>query len=315
MASRFRNTLELAKSSLAVMTAQPKLLVFPLLISGFTLAIAFFLLAPLVLIPTGHPFTSPAHWNALVQEVFHQSPAHAGHAHHQFGFSFSSNPLLTAYLAVFYFISMFCATFFNVAFYHEILAALRGGEVSLSRGLQAASRRWKPILMWTLFAGLVTWLITWLEQKFDFFGRIVLRLLGLAWSVAAVLVIPVLVTDEDTANPVEMLKRSAGVLNRAWGEGLLGYAGLSLLGGGLVWLGSLLFLGLAIGLAVMMQSVLIGIAGGVLWLAGVSTYSYLLHVAGQVFRGALYLYASEGLVTGSFTPEMFANAWKRRAQR
>lgn len=294
------------------MTAQPKLLIFPILISCFTMAIAFFLLAPIVFIPTGHPFASPAHWNALFHDVFKEAPAQAGNVHHHVSFSFSGNPLVTAYLAVFYFISMFCATFFNAAFYHEILAALRGDEVSLSRGLQAAARRWKPILMWTLFAGAVTWLITWLEQKFDFVGRLVLRLLGLAWSVAAVFVIPVLVTDEDTANPVEMLKRSANVLNRAWGEGLLGYVGLRTLGGALVFLASLLFLGLTIGLAVALQSVVIGVLGGVFWLAGICLYSYLLHVAGQVFRGALYLYASEGMVTGTFTPEMFAAAWKRK---
>jgi len=57
------------------------------------------------------------------------------------------------YLAFLYFVSMFFATFFNVAFYHEILVALAGQSVSIIRGLKFAGTKWKAVLMWALFAG------------------------------------------------------------------------------------------------------------------------------------------------------------------
>lgn len=57
--------------------------------------------------------------------------------------------------ALLYLVSMFLATFFNVAFFNEILAALSGQEVSIKRGFEAAFARVGAILMWSLLAGLV----------------------------------------------------------------------------------------------------------------------------------------------------------------
>ena len=67
----------------------------------------------------------------------------SGSGHHQ---HFSLSPIAGVYVAFLYFVSMFVATFFNVAFYNEILAALSGDQVSLSRGLKFACSRWKAIL-------------------------------------------------------------------------------------------------------------------------------------------------------------------------
>ena len=52
-----------------------------------------------------------------------------------------------------YFVSMFLATFFNVAFYSEIIAALNGRGVSFRRGLGVARSRLPSILAWSLLAG------------------------------------------------------------------------------------------------------------------------------------------------------------------
>jgi len=111
---------------------------------------------------------------------------------------------------------MFIATFFNVAFYHEILAALSGQAVSIGRGLKFASTRLRSILIWTLFAGLVGLLIKTIEERLALVGRIIGRFIGVAWSIAAVFVIPVIVREDQTANPVALLKRSAGILRRTW---------------------------------------------------------------------------------------------------
>lgn len=92
-------------------------------------------------------------------------------------------PGAMGYLAVMYIFSMIFATFFNVAFYHEILAALRGETVSIMDGLKFACTRWKAILLWSLFAGLVGLIIQQIEQRLSFVGRIIARFLGMAWSI------------------------------------------------------------------------------------------------------------------------------------
>ena len=119
--------------------------------------------------------------------------------------------------------------------------------------------------MWTLFAGLVGLLIKALEQRLELVGRIIARLLGLAWSVAAVFVIPVIVREEQGANPVAMLRKSAGILKRTWGEALIGYAGLTF-ANMLILFGSLLVLGVAVAASIALSNFWIMVPVVVLWL-------------------------------------------------
>ena len=208
-----------------------------------------------------------------------------------------------------YFISMFLATFFNVAFYNEILMALDGRGVSFRRGLNVAWQRVGAILAWSLLAGVVGWLIRSLQERLPFVGRIVTGLIGLVWSIAAVFAIPVIVQDATTRNPVQVLRRSASALKRTWGEGLIGYVGLSA-GNFLVVLASLLFLGVAGVLAYATKSVLLIVLAAILWVIGMVVLAYVMGVAGHVYRCALFKYATEGVIPEPYTQDMLDRAWK-----
>src|SRR6266436_5577142 len=238
----------LLKSSLSVIARNKLLLVFPITIFICTIVIMLFFLAPPVLRPTGYSYLSSDHWSAIGHSLFQKTADGAG-ARSQYGFT----PMAMAYLVFLYFLSMFIATFCNVAFYHEILAALTGQPVSIARGLKFAGTKIRPILMWTLFAGLVGLIIKTIEQRLSWVGRIIGRIIGLAWSVAAVFVIPVIVREEGNANPLAVLKKSAGVLKRTWGEALIGYAGLSI-ANTLVAFGSLIWLGGTIAISVVLHA-------------------------------------------------------------
>ena len=99
-----------------------------------------------------------AHWQAISHSLFANSPDANGQ---RAGFT----PGAMAYFAFLYFLAMFIATFCNVAFYHEILAALGGEKVSLGRGFKFACSRLSSILMWTLFAGLIGLLVQGNQEK------------------------------------------------------------------------------------------------------------------------------------------------------
>src|SRR5882672_8253508 len=223
--SKIQRSWLLLKSSLSIITRNKLLLVFPVVIFSLTVVIVLFFLAPAVLRPTGFSYTQPEHWRAISHSLFTQSESEdvAGHHGSLLGFT----PAAIAYLAFLYFVSMFFATFFNVAFYNEILAALSGQPVSIGRGLKFACTRWKAVLMWTLFAGLVGLIIKAIEQRLEIVGRFLARFIGLAWSIASVFVIPIIVREEQSANPLNLLKKSAGILKRTWGEALIGYVGLT----------------------------------------------------------------------------------------
>lgn len=302
--SKFQRSWRLFKSSLTIMTKNKQLLVFPIVVFFFTILIMLFFLAPVVLRPTGYAITTSQHWEAISHSLFtHTEDAHGRTV--QSGLT----PAAMGYLAFMYLVSMIFATFFNVAFYHEILAALRGEAVSIQGGLKFACTRWKAILMWSLFAGLVGLIIQQIEQRLSFVGRIFARLLGMAWSIASVFVIPSIVQDEQNTNPIQMLKNSASILKRTWGEALIGYVGMSLASGLILLASIVLLIGALVGSIVLNNYWLIGVVG-VLWVLAMFVLSYLTSVAGQIYKGALYLYAANGIVPEPYSQEMLDSAWK-----
>jgi hypothetical protein len=303
--SRFQRSWRLFKSSLFIIARNKQLLVFPIIIFFLTMMIILFFLAPAVLRPTGYSYASAQHWTAIGHSLFTQSPDAATGNNSRVGLT----PGAMVYLAFLYFVSMFFATFFNVAFYHEILAALGGQPVSIVRGLKFAGTKWKAVLMWALFAGLVGLIIRQLEQRLSFLGRIIARFIGIAWSIAAVFVIPIIVCEEQNANPVAMLKKSAGILKRTWGEALIGYVGLGMVSGLMLIVSMVFLFGALVGSIMLNNYWLLAIAG-VLWLVAMFALSYLTSLAGQIYKGALYLYASSGVVPEPYSQEMLDSAWK-----
>ena len=301
---RFQRSWLLFKSSVSIIARNKQLLVFPVVIFILTSAIILFFLAPPLLRPTGHPYASAEHWQAISHSLF----THSGTTGQE-GSGIVFTPGAIAYLVFMYFVAMFVATFFNVAFYHEILAALSGQPVSIGRGLKFAGTKWRAILMWTLFAGLVGLIIRIIEQRLELVGRIIARVIGIAWSVASVFVIPIIVRDEQGANPVNALRRSAGILKRTWGEALIGYVGLTF-ANMLVLIGSMVVLAGALFVSIALNNFWLVAIVGVGWLIAMFAWSYLTSVASQVYKGALYLYAADGVVAEPYNREMLDMAWK-----
>src|SRR5437867_2720227 len=161
---KFQRSWLLFKSSVSIIAGNKQLLVFPIVIFSLTVVIVLFFLAPVALRPTGHSYMNAEHWQVISHSLFTQSNDAAGRQSSQPAFT----PGAIAYLVFLYLVSMFFSTFFNVAFYNEILAALGGQPVSISRGLKFASTRLKAILMWSLFAGVVGLIIKAIEQRLDF---------------------------------------------------------------------------------------------------------------------------------------------------
>ena len=205
------------------MRRDKQLLLFPILTSACSFFIAILFLCPVAFQPTGHSYASAEHWTAVGNSIYSLDSSDRAaqgtsdtrnYRHDRYAAVQRVRPLAVAYFAVAYFVSMFIATFFNVAFYQQIMTALSGEPVSISAGLRFAATKWQSILMWTLFAGLVGYTIKALEERFGLIGRLVMRLVGTAWSIACVFVIPVIITSERSMNPVNVLKESALTLKR-----------------------------------------------------------------------------------------------------
>jgi uncharacterized membrane protein YeaQ/YmgE (transglycosylase-associated protein family) len=214
-------------------------------------------------------------------------------------------------LAVLYVVSMFVSTFFNVAFYHAILNAFRGGPVEVGESLKFASGKLPAIFMWSLMAGLVGLAIRKLEERAGFIGQIVIGLIGATWSVAATFAVPALVVTPEATNPIDILKISASAVRKAWGEDLAGFLGFQALNllvvmGSLGWLAVATFAGFSGWPRTAFSAV-------GLWMLTAFFVMYVMGVATDVFRGALFIYATEGSLPGGYTKEQIEAAWKKKS--
>jgi membrane-anchored glycerophosphoryl diester phosphodiesterase (GDPDase) len=140
-------------------------------------------------------------------------------------------------------------------------------------------------------------------------ANIVIGILGMAWSIVTIFVVPVLVYEG--LGPIEALKKSTQVIKKTWGESLIKVLGLGLI----QFLVFLLLLIASAGLTFVLTSafdeagLLIGISIGVLLLllAGL-----VFAVAGTVFNTALYMYANNHLVASGFSEEVVKGAFKQK---
>src|SRR5258708_39048047 len=100
--NKLQRSWSLFKSSLSIIARNKKLLAFPIVISVCTMAIILFFLAPPVLRPTSHPYTSAEHWQTIYHSLFTQTHV-AGQPDNQVALT----PAAGAYLVFIYFVSMF----------------------------------------------------------------------------------------------------------------------------------------------------------------------------------------------------------------
>lgn len=300
--TRFKRSWILFVRSLSVIQQNKTLLWFPLVSGAFTCLIVLFFVLPLAFWDTGHSFTESAHWRSLAEHFMVM-----GEQNDPTGLTL----LGLACGAVVYLTSIILATFFNVAFYNEILHALNDNPVSISRGLRVALSKLKAILMWSMLTGIVGITIKALEEKLGFVGRWIMKLIGIAWSVAAVFAIPVIIREDKSVNPLGFLKRSAIMLKQTWGESLIGFLGIRF-GTVVCLLGSLALFAMPLGIGLALRNVWLVIAAIALEFLCLVVITYLVNVASQVYRCALFIYASEGVVPGPYDQDMMDLAWKVR---
>ncbi len=323
--NKIQRSARLIKVTFTLLLRERRLLLFPLVASGLTLVAALFFLAPIAFYPTGHSIFTAAHWTALAGQVENRlgfPPDHSQHAQSITGSSIAArimvgHPAVAGFLVLAYFLSMFLATFSNVAFCHEIIQALNGNAVSLKRGYRVAAARWQAVLLWSLFAGLVGYLIRTLEDRVGFLGRIIMGFIGLAWSVSCTFILPALACDTETKNPLTLLRHSAGTLKRTWGELVVGFVGLELAFGIIFGLVFILFLvvpgfvwvfhssGRPVGHLLWIQA-----AGlGAVFLVGL-LLSWTGKMVNSVYRCALFIYATEDVIPGEFDKALLDSAWR-----
>jgi Family of unknown function (DUF6159) len=292
----------LISASLRALARHPRLLVFPFItfvcMLGSFAFMAWFCLTPDYFAATGHGWREFGHWQELARRVH----ADSGHWRMREG--------ARVWIAAQYLVFMFVATFVNVALTSQSLRALAGESVSVRAGFACALKRVRIILLWSLFAGLIGLILERLAAYCGWAGRLGLHLTGMTWSAASVFVIPMIIREENT-DPVTLLRKSSVLIRKTWGEGLVGFVGIGLVG----MLPLMAFVALVIwsrvGLRGLEHTDVNALFTGA-WIVGFAGLMWVSDFTRTFFRSALYVYASEGVVPEPFSTELMDGAWKVR---
>jgi hypothetical protein len=278
---KFARTWQLMGASWRMLKQDKRLIVFPM-ISGVALACVIALFAVPVFVAFG--------------------------AHAQPGESFQPSLQMYAAMFVFYFLDYFVIVFFNSALIACVLKQIAGERPTIGYGLAFAWQRLPQILGWALLTSSVGMLLRLLEEKVGFVGRLVVGLLGMAWSVTAFLVVPVLVAEG--SGPIESYKRSVEMLKRTWGEQIIGNVSFGLIFGLFGIVPAMIVFSLAIkagpGTMLMVAAIL------VIWLVALALVQSTLQTIYQV---AIYLYAANGEAPAGFDNQLVADAFREKSSK
>jgi hypothetical protein len=213
-------------------------------------------------------------------------------------------------LFVFYWLQYSIVIFFNTALIEVALDRFDGQEASLGDGLRRAFSQLPVIIAYALIAATVGLILRIIAERVGFVGKIVVGLIGFVWSVATALVVPVLAAED--VGPLEAIRRSVELIKKAWGEDIIGGAGIG------VVFGVLIFLAVLVGGFLVVIAFGAGnAAAGIVLLVGSVVVVSLLGLAQATLHGiysaALYRYANGDPAAGGIEPHLLEGAFQARA--
>jgi hypothetical protein len=204
------------------------------------------------------------------------------------------------YLPVFlmYVVTYAVGIFFQAAVVAGATERMRGGNPTVGSALAAAGRRIGPILMWAVVAATVGMALRAIQDRVAFVGKIIVGLVGTAWSLATFFVVPVLVLEDRSI--LESFTRSVGVFKKTWGETVAGGASL---GGAAIcaWVTLVAIVGLL--------AYVIGVMAVAVFAVGAIGLMIFFSALQGVYLASLYRYATEGLAPPGFDKALLDHAF------
>jgi Family of unknown function (DUF6159) len=282
MFERFERSWDLANACMGLLREDKSLLIFPLLSS-----IAMFLIVASFAVPL-YPLVTTMSKHGYVHSL--DSLAYVG-------------------LLVFYWIQFTIVTFFNTALVEVAMDRLDGGDATTGDGLSRAWARFPTILAYSAIAASVGTVLRLIGERVGFIGKLVLGMIGLVWTVATALVVPVLAAED--VGPLEAVQRSVELIKKSWGEDVIGSTGIALaffvVMAALAFCGGLLFLA-----AISIHSTTFAVLVLVILVVSLCTAALAQATLSGLYSASLYRYATGETRTGDIDPALLEGAFRTR---
>jgi uncharacterized protein DUF6159 len=199
----------------------------------------------------------------------------------------------------------FVTIYFNAAVIGTAMKRLRGEDARIADGLALARQHIGKIFVWALITATVGMILRQLQENAGILGRIVIGLVGIAWSVLTYFVVPVLLYEPVGVG--QSIKRSAQIFRERWGEQFIGNATIGL---------AVVIVGIPVVLAGALITAVLAPVGIALLVVSLGALIAIGAACSGVFNAALYRYATTGEASGAFSLEdMNASFRPRRKNR
>jgi hypothetical protein len=278
---KFSRSWELVKQSFAVLRSDKQLMLFPVLSAISCLFVT-------LLIGTGGTLL--------------MLPARAAALANGERFQPNQSPVFLLAMFMLYVANYFVIVFFNVALVGVANSRLMGGTWTFRDGIELAWARKGTILQWALVAATIGMILRTIEERMGLIGKLIMRIIGVAWTLACYFVVPVLAFEDLT--PIDAVKRSWKLFRDTWGEKVVGGFSFSLI--------SLLLMLPGIGLWIAFMAVggpLGAVVGFGVLILYILMLSVMMSAVQGVFNAALYRYACFKQVPPAFDQALVASAW------
>ncbi|MEM7333184.1 MAG: DUF6159 family protein [Chloroflexota bacterium] len=278
MFRRLSNSWELTKASWQVLQKDKELMIFPV--------IAFF--ASIIVMIT---FAVPSFLAGLFD-------ATVG----------SEIPIMGYIIGFLFYVCLYFVTIFsNSALIGAAMIRLEGGDPTVRDGLDIAMKHIGSIFGYAIISATVGMILRFLSERAGIIGRIVIGLIGFAWTVATFLVIPVLVIEG--VGPMEAVQRSAGMLKKTWGEQIIGNLGVGAVFGLMTF--GVILVGIPIViLAAATESVVAIVLAIALIILVIMALVLVSNTLSGIYIAAVYRYATTGEAGNYFDASMVEGAFK-----
>ena len=283
MFERLSRSWQLVKASASVLRQDTQLLLFPLVSFG-----------ALVLVVIA--FAIPVFGLGLLEQVSRDHVPASGY--------------VVAFL--FYFVQYFVIFFFNAGLVGAAMMRLDGGAPTFRDGMRIATARIGVIAGYAAIAATVGVILRAIQERVGFIGRIIVGLLGVGWSIATYLVVPVLVVQD--VGPIDAVKQSALLLKKTWGENLIGQAGMATAFAFIFF--AIIFGGIFVSLvAAMGHSVALFVTALVLTVLALGVAALVQAALAGIYEAALYRYATTGQAALGFDADTLQLAFAAKKKK
>ncbi len=206
-------------------------------------------------------------------------------------------------LFIYYILSYFIVIFFNTGLITCANIRLNGGDPTFSDGFNNAKKHIGKIFVWALISATVGLILRIIADRSETIGKIVIAIIGMAWSLITFFVVPVMVFEN--IGVMESIKKSGYLFKKTWGENVIGQFSMGLI---------FFILGI-IGLIPLILSFLAGspviiISAVVLVIIYWVVLGIISSSLDGIFVTALYNYANTGKIPSAYSPEVLTNAFR-----